>query len=116
MEQKLNVFTVRTLGNHKKCWYCGADGETTADHFWPKSLGGRLKVRACAWCNRLKADRTPLEWITRIDYMLAKCKAGKGCKGKDFIHSVCPAGCKHRLKLLRMRLATLTLWERCEPV
>jgi hypothetical protein len=110
--RQLTIYTPRTLGNPQKCWYCGKQGATEGDHFYPRSLGGRLKVRSCIPCNRTKADLTPLEWIARIDQLLQACKGGQGCDAGTFIRSNCDAGCYQRKVLKRMRHATATLWNR----
>lgn len=63
-----NIFENRTLGNIKKCWYCGQEGfKMTKDHYYPKSLGGRLMVRCCHNCNGIKAAKTPIQWIHWIE-------------------------------------------------
>ena len=95
---QLSIYEGRSIGNFDKCWYCGVDCKTTADHFWPKSLGGRLKVRACANCNREKKGLTPNGW--------AKYLKGQRDKFEK-------TGFKHLvIKYDRMITATESLWER----
>jgi hypothetical protein len=119
--RKLTVYSRRTLGNHKRCWYCGAWCETEGDHFYPKSMGGVLKVRCCVPCNREKADRTPLEWVAYLDELIERCMrnlAGKsrtGCQHGEFIRGRCELDCPELTKLRRMRQATITLWQRVKP-
>ena len=109
----MNVYQPRTLGNKIKCWYCGSNGPTEGDHFYPKSLGGRLKVRSCIKCNREKGDLTPLEWINYLNVLINRCrKHNGGCDRGQFIKSLCPDNCMEYEKLLRMRYASLTLWKR----
>jgi hypothetical protein len=58
-----------------KCWYCGDvlfPSTKTSDHFWPKSLRGRLKVVCCANCNRLKGHLTPNGFIDLIKSLKLK--------------------------------------------
>lgn len=65
--ERLSIYkSFRTIGG-KYCYYCGQelfqDINKTADHFWPKSLGGYLKVKCCKKCNKLKDNMTPNQWI-----------------------------------------------------
>lgn len=103
--RRLNIHQARSLGNREKCWYCGAEGPTTGDHFYPKSLGGRLKVRSCIPCNSDKADLTPLEWMNYLRIMRGRWQRNK---------ATCLEGqAKYEIeKLDRMIRATLTLWLR----
>lgn len=87
MPECYTIYTPINLGNWDKCWYCGKSGHTTADHFYPKSKGGRLKVRCCKDCNDMKKNMTPLEFC---EYL--KCS---DLENKD-----------------RMITATITLWKR----
>ncbi len=103
--RNLSVFDNRTLGNTEKCWYCGAEGHTNADHFYPKSLGGKLKVRSCKNCNCDKADLTPLEWMNYL-----RLKRGRWQRNK--VKSL-ESQAKFEIKKLdRMIKASLTLWLR----
>lgn len=47
----------------KKCFYCFKEDATTADHFIPRSLGGKLVesniVPACRACNVKKGNKLP---------------------------------------------------------
>lgn len=52
------------------CCYCGEymdDSEKTFDHFIPLSKGGKNisnnKLISCVYCNRMKADYLPNEWL-----------------------------------------------------
>jgi hypothetical protein len=103
--RRLNVFQARSLGNPYKCWYCGAEGHTNGDHFYPKSLGGRLKVRSCNACNNEKADLTPLEWINYL-----RLKRGRWQRNK--VRSLEDQAKYEITKLDRMIRASLTLWIR----
>ena len=58
-------------GSRHKCYYCGHEEECTADHFYPKSKGGRLKVYACGLCQRTKADMTPEQFVAYINNHVA---------------------------------------------
>ena len=60
-----------TRGSKNKCYYCGQDERCTADHFYPKSKGGKLKVYACALCQRTKADLQPEQFIKYINNHVA---------------------------------------------
>ena len=91
--ERLSIYKPVNLGNFDKCWYCGETSITTADHFYPKSLGGRLKVRCCKDCNEIKKDLTPEEWIEFIKEQKLKFP-------------------KFVRKYNRMIMATETLWER----
>jgi hypothetical protein len=62
-----SIYDYKTLGTINKCWYCGKVGKTNADHFYPKSKGGKLKVRSCVKCNTEKGCKTPLEWIAVLE-------------------------------------------------
>lgn len=64
--KKINVYKNRTIGNPNRCFYCGAEGYTNADHFYPKCLGGRFKVRSCVSCNSEKKNLTPRKWIAYL--------------------------------------------------
>jgi hypothetical protein len=52
-----------TIGDKNVCFYCGKRCNTTADHFFPKCRGGKLKVRCCLECNLNKGNRIPEAWI-----------------------------------------------------
>lgn len=112
----LNIHSRRTLGNPSKCWYCGAVGRTEGDHFYPKSLGGVLKVRSCVPCNREKADLTPLEWLNYLEQLMRNCqRSRKGCTHGKYIKSTCTPHCSEYAKFQRMHRATSTLWQRIAP-
>lgn len=55
-----------TRGSKNRCYYCGQEENCTADHFYPKSKGGKLKVYACGLCQRTKANMTPDEFVEYI--------------------------------------------------
>lgn len=95
---KLNVYKTWTLGDHSKCWYCGDGCCSTADHFWPKSMGGRLKVRCCRNCNTNKKDLTPTEWIEYIEEVIERLSTTNHLKQLE--------------RWKRMKVATETLWDR----
>jgi len=98
MTDKLSVYEAKKLGGDK-CWYCGDDlfaSTKTVDHFWPKSMQGRLKVVCCANCNRMKGSLTPNGFIALINSM--KNKHGKYQPWQK--------------RFERMVYATETLWER----
>jgi len=99
LSNKLNVYEGRTLGNRLKCWYCGNDGFTNADHFWPKSMRGRLKVRSCSRCNKIKKNLTPNGFIDYLQSLKLKSKS-------YYKHYYTDE------QLDRMIRATSTLWER----
>ena len=72
--KKLSVYDYASLGDNK-CWYCGDvlfPSTKTKDHFWPKSLGGRLKVCCCKNCNALKRNLTPNEFIKLMEKLKNK--------------------------------------------
>jgi 5-methylcytosine-specific restriction endonuclease McrA len=52
-----------TIGIENECFYCGKKCTTTLDHFYPKCLGGKLKVNCCLECNLEKGSRVPKAWI-----------------------------------------------------
>jgi 5-methylcytosine-specific restriction endonuclease McrA len=82
------------IGDH--CWYCGdhfTSWNYTKDHFWPKHMGGRLKVPCCKNCNNEKAHLTPLGFIEKLNKMKTKHPA-------------------HVKRFDRMINATQTLWDR----
>ncbi len=64
-----SVYNPRTIGG-KHCYYCGIELyegiNKSKDHFWPKSLGGRLKVRCCKSCNTMKKNFTPEGFIAHL--------------------------------------------------
>lgn len=98
MMYPLSIIHSKKLGDNR-CWYCGEGTNyrtKTADHFYPKSKGGRLKVVCCRNCNTLKADLTPPEFIEHIEHLKIKHRN---------IYSA---------KFNRMINATKTLWERVE--
>jgi hypothetical protein len=64
----LTYKTNTTLGSKKTCWYCGHEERCTKDHFFPQSLGGRLKVYACCLCQGAKGRKTPLEWMEYVKH------------------------------------------------
>ncbi len=66
MAKQYSINDPVTLGGKVHCWYCHGylyKNISTKDHFFPKSLGGRLSVRCCSECNSLKGDKTPLQFI-----------------------------------------------------
>lgn len=106
--RKLNVHQRRTLGNPYRCWYCGLEGLTEGDHFYPKSLGGQLKVRSCIACNREKANLTPLEWMNYLRLIRGRWQRNK-------VKSLENQAKTEIIKIDRMIRATLTLWLRVRP-
>jgi len=104
-DRRLSIYKARTLGNRYKCWYCGEEGETTGDHFYPKSLGGRLKVRSCKKCNSEKDDLTPQEWINHLRLIRNHWKGNK-------IKSLQEQADAKIARIDRMINASLTLWLR----
>jgi hypothetical protein len=113
MATDLSVYTPRRLGRRDRCFYCGRTGPTTADHFYPRSKGGRLCVRACAQCQREKGDATPLEWVRLLTNFIKACGTDrKGCTRGEFIRTYCEGDCTELARRKRMLRATLTLWER----
>ena len=68
-EMEGGFFMVR--GSKNKCYYCGHEEICTADHFYPKSKGGRLKVYACGLCQRTKADLSPEQFVIYIKNHIA---------------------------------------------
>jgi hypothetical protein len=103
--RRLSVYRSRTLGNKYKCWYCGEEGETESDHFYPRSLGGMLKVCSCKKCNNEKADLTPLEWINYLRLVRNRWQRNK----IKFLQGQAEA---EIIKIDRMIRASLTLWLR----
>lgn len=95
MTEKLSIYDSKTLGNKTKCWYCGCVGVMTKDHFWPKSMGGLLKVYCCREHNRAKGDKLPKEWIQLINSKISD---------EDNPDEI--------IRLRRMKRATLTLWRK----
>lgn len=110
IKERLTIYSSRTLGNLYKCYYCGRDGETTADHFHPRSKGGRLRVRACRQCQTEKADCTPAEWIAILRNFIKHCATNRqGCKRGEFIRSFCDGECGELERRRRMLRASETL-------
>lgn len=69
----LSIYDNKTLGD-RHCWYCGEwlfEGIRTKDHFYPKRLGGKLKVRCCKNCNGIKSHMTPLRFIEYLQELKA---------------------------------------------
>lgn len=67
--KKLSVYDSWKFGDNS-CWYCGENLQPhtkTVDHFWPKSLKGRLKVACCSKCNSLKRNLTPNDFIKLVE-------------------------------------------------
>lgn len=61
----------RPKGRRGRCTYCGRVSKNlTKDHVIPRSKGGSNDtdniVLACANCNEVKADRTPVQWCRSI--------------------------------------------------
>lgn len=114
MDERLTIHTSRMLGNFHKCWYCGKVGETISEHFYPKSKGGRLRVRACKECDKEKGSMTPEQWIGHIKITIEECEQNKifTCYRGSFIKSVCDPECKELERLKRMLQASSSLWER----
>jgi hypothetical protein len=115
--EKLSIYSKVTIGKNYKCYYCHRKGYTNKDHFYPKSQGGKLKVRSCKECNSLKGDSTPIEWLKIINKKLAHCellqKDKKGCNYGYYIKSRCPdEDCPIRQKLIDMQQAIMILNDR----
>ncbi len=94
---QLSVYIGKKLGGDR-CWYCGVSipvgsYRRTADHFFPKSMNGRLKVVCCKNCNDEKKNLTPNGFIIHLEKIKKKQPA-------------------HIEKLNRMINATQTLWDR----
>jgi hypothetical protein len=104
-EKRLSIYNPITLGNKYKCWYCGEDGFTNADHFFPKSLGGRIKVRSCIRCNSEKADLTPSGWMDYLRSYIIRLQKNKIKSLDEFCKKEIP-------RTERMIIATQTLWKR----
>lgn len=57
------------------CTYCNRkfdiskDIFQTGDHFYPKSQGGKKIVPSCQFCNQLKADKTPEQFLQLIEFL-----------------------------------------------
>lgn len=52
-----------------KCYICGVDlikENTTADHVFPKSLGGKQTRKCCLQCNRIKRDLLPTSAVLAL--------------------------------------------------
>ena len=54
-------------GRPDKCWYCGQEEKCTVDHFYPKSIGGTVKVYACKICQAAKGDLMPDEFVAYMN-------------------------------------------------
>jgi len=54
-------------GRPDKCWYCGQEEKCTIDHFYPKSMGGTVKVYACKICQAAKGNLMPDKFIEYIE-------------------------------------------------
>ena len=55
--------------NDNKCYICGVEltkENTTADHVFPKSLGGKEKRKCCLQCNRTKRDLLPTSAVLAL--------------------------------------------------
>lgn len=99
----LSVYEYKKLGRDN-CWYCGefipvGSFRRTADHFWPKKLGGRLRVVCCSNCNSMKGCLTPIEFINYLNDRYAI--HSKASKNNPFLPTI-----------TRMITATQTLWDR----
>lgn len=95
---QLSIYDSKKLGNNK-CWYCGCElyiSTKTTDHFFPKHMGGRLKVVCCKNCNQEKKGLTPNGFIEHL----------KKLKNKH------PDYQPWQKRFNRMINATQTLWER----
>ena len=101
---KYNVYDSIILGQDH-CWYCGDDltnsrFRKTKDHFWPKVLGGRMKVVCCKNCNMEKKSMTPVGYITYLEGKLLAFK-----------HN----GMGMLIKVYERKIrATKTLWDKCK--
>jgi len=87
-----------TVGSEKLCWYCGVElcsANSTKDHFFPKSKGGRLQVHCCNNCNKMKGDMSPIEFVEHI----------KSLKKKHLKNA------PWQKKFNRMINATIALWD-----
>jgi Zn-finger protein len=94
----LSIYDSIKLGGDK-CWYCATDlfpSTKTKDHFWPKSLGGRLCVVSCANCNRMKGNFTPVGFVIYLKELKKN-----NCDKAPF-----------QDKFDRMIVATSSLWDR----
>lgn len=103
---KLSVFHSTILGKTTICYYCATKGVTNKDHFYPKSLKGKLQVRSCIECNHSKRNLTPRYWLIEINKKLDKCSTGIRCQDTDFIKSRCDGytdDCNIRKKLLLIK-------------
>lgn len=94
------IYSSHILGNKGKCWYCGAEGRMTKDHFFPKSKDGRLRVYACEVCNKSKGSLTPLQWIFKLQTNL-KRQSPESIIGRANIE-----------RIARMIRATESLWNK----
>ncbi|MDR3142926.1 MAG: HNH endonuclease [Tannerellaceae bacterium] len=61
-----------TRGNRNKCYYCGKDEACTKDHVYPQSKLRKLHknietVWSCRFCQALKADMMPLDFLSYVD-------------------------------------------------
>jgi len=95
---KLSIYDSKKLGKNK-CWYCKCELNQinkTSDHFFPRYMGGRLKVVCCKNCNQEKKDLTPNGFIEHL----------KKLKNKY------PDYQPWQKRFDRMINATQTLWER----
>lgn len=68
-DKTYSVFSKKKLGNDEECFYCDKYADTK-DHFYPKSLGGKLTVFCCKKCNQDKANLIPKHWLMYIQHEL----------------------------------------------
>lgn len=76
-DRQYNVYETKKLGGDT-CWYCGITlipQIRTMDHFWPKSMRGRIKVSCCLNCNRLKKNLTPNGFVDLLKELKQKSPA-----------------------------------------
>jgi hypothetical protein len=61
-----------TRGNKDKCYYCGKEEVCTKDHVYPQSKLHKLHenietVWACKFCQALKSDTMPLDFLSYVN-------------------------------------------------
>lgn len=75
---------------NKRCFYCGKTllfKQSTLDHYYPRSLGGRGEifnlVNCCKKCNEEKGNELPEDWQEKIIALFLKAVQHEKIRGKN---------------------------------
>jgi len=76
--------------DNKRCFYCGKTllfKQSTLDHYYPKSLGGRGEifnlVNCCKKCNEEKGNELPEDWQEKILSLFLKAVQHEKIRGQN---------------------------------